>query len=338
MKPFFNLKSGDAAFLLLFASELTFYLLILQTGIVEMHHSNMREIWMVPVGGVIGIIGSIFLYKERQWHVPVMLFFQLLLSFGYTHSNGVELFFFGLISGVTAPLLIARIDKFVVVVIALSISYAYGTYHFQVAADERMFIALFLSFVSFGASLFAKMGTERKSVEGFEMQSALTIFFWLILDAALFETLSRDSAMHIWGEASFTWTIIAFHLLGVLSAYKLRKWRHNNLAMLLLFALTYGIYTLELQVGLSIVYPFVISYYNVIILRRLMRIRYPELALIALSLWGASGLGLMIALSGTLTAAWLVLVLLGIIYFLQRNSYETLSFSLSIRRFMAHGS
>jgi len=339
MKPLLNTKLANSAFLLLFASELTFYLLILQTGIVEIHHSDMREIWMVPVGGILGIISSIFFYKERQWLVPAVLLIQLLLVFGYTQANGFELFLLGLISGITAPLLIARIDSFLLVAVALSLSYAYGTYHFHVPADERTFIAVFLSTVAFTASLFSQMGRIRKAVQGLEVKGSITLFLWLVLDAALFETLSRDTVMGIWGEASFTWSIVIFHLIGVIAAYRFRDYAHNNLAILLLFATTYLFYTLGEQTVLTVIYPFVISYYNVILLRRLIRIRYPELALIALSLWAASGIGLMIALSGEFIIAWAMLAVLGVIYLSQRNSHENISFSLfSFRRFVAHSS
>jgi hypothetical protein len=71
---------------------------------------------------------------------------------------------------------------------------------------------------------------------------------------------------------------------------------------------------MEWQWGLSIVYPFVISYYNVIILRVLMRLPYGLLAVMALSLWAASGLGLLVALSGSFIIAWVILTLLAIIH------------------------
>ena len=74
----------NIAFFFLFASEFTFYLLILQTGIVEYHHSMMTEIWMVPVGGILGIIASVFLYKDRQWLIPFLLFLQFLSQDDYT--------------------------------------------------------------------------------------------------------------------------------------------------------------------------------------------------------------------------------------------------------------
>jgi beta-carotene 15,15'-dioxygenase len=311
MKAHIKMQIPHFAFLLLFASEFTFYLLILQTGVVEYHHSIISEIWMVPVGGVLGIMTSILLHEERQWLIPFLLFAQLILVLDYAHADGMELFLLGLISGLTAPMLIARIDRLWLVVLALVLSYAYGTYYFDVPASDRTNIALLLSAVAFAASLFSKMKKLSIKTNYITFYSAGNIFFWLLLDAVLFETLSRDSVMHIWGNDTFTWNIILFHMIGLSCAYLARDWKHNSSMLLALFALTFTLYSLGWQWALSIVYPFVISYYNVIILKSLMRLPYVLLAVMALSLWAASGLGLLVALSGSFAIAWAILSLLG---------------------------
>lgn len=311
MKAIIKMQIPNIAFLLLFASEFTFYLLILQTGVVEYHHSIMAEIWMVPAGGVLGILISVFLHEERQWLIPSLLFTQLLLVLDYAHANGIELFLLGLISGLTAPMLIARIDRLWLVVLALALSYAYGTYYFDVPASERTNIALFLSAVAFIASLFSQMKKLSIKTDQITFYGAGNIFFWLLLDAVLFETLSRDSVMHIWGEDAFTWNIILLHMVGLIAAYTARDWKHNSSMLIVLFTLTFTLYALGWQWSLSIVYPFVISYYNVIILRSLMRLPYVLLSVMALSLWAASGLGLLVALSGSFTLAWVILTALG---------------------------
>ena len=311
----------EIAFSVLFASELTFYLLILQTGIVEYHHSDLHEIWMVPAGGVLGIVASIFAYRHRGWLVPLLLFGQTLLSFGYTDDSGVEMFAFGLISGLTAPLLIARIDRFITVMVALGGSYLVGTYYFDLPPDSRTAIAVTLSAVAFWASLFSRMGMPRHQRTTGSLPTTAVIFFWLILDAALFETLLRDPGMHIWGEAPYTPVIVAFHLIGVAVAFKLREWRHSDLFILFFFLLAYATYTLKFQLLLSAVYPFVISFYNVIILDRFRNLHYPNLAVAALSLWIASGFGLMIALDRFIGVAWAVLALLALIHLTQRRLY-----------------
>ena len=211
-------------------------------------------------------------------------------------------------------MLIARIDRFWVVVAALALSYTYGTYYFDVPAIKRTDIALFLSMIALFSSLFSQMKRVKKITTYISFYSAGSIFLWLLLDAALFETLSRDSLMSLWGDDTFTWNIIVFHIIGLLVAYKARDWKHNHTFLLALFALTFSLYTLEFQGALSIVYPFVISYYNVIILRVLMRLPYVLLAMMALSLWMASGLGLLVALSESFIIAWIILMVLAFIH------------------------
>ena len=314
IKLFLEKKVATFAFLLLFASEFTYYLLILQTGIVEYHHSMISEIWMVPLGGMLGIVSSVFLYKERHWLIPLLLFAQLLLSFEYAVANGFELFLLGLISGLTAPMLIARIENLWVVVSALALSYAFGTYVFDIAAIERTNIALLLSLVALLASLFSQMDRSNHKEATLSVYNMGNVFLWLLLDASLFETLSRDAVMHLWGDASFTWIIILFHILGLLFAFGLRDSKYNDKILLGLFVVTYLTYASASQTVLSMVYPFVISYYNVIILRKLISLSYVNLAVVSLSLWGASGLGLMIALSHTFLIAWGVLFLLALNY------------------------
>ena len=301
------------AFLLLFASEFTYYLLILQTGIVEYHHSVLAEIWMVPVGGMLGIVLSVSLHKERVWLMPFLLFMQLILSFSYASANGLELFGLGLLSGLTAPMLIYRIQNVWFVVVALALSYTFGTAMFHVAAIERTNIALFLTLIALLSSFFAQMKISKiVKMKNASLYTMVSVFFWLLLDATLFETLSRDSFMHLWGQSSFTAIIIASHIVGLIVAYSLRVWKHTDLALLGLFALTYTVYSTGDPLTLSLVYPFVISYYNVIILNKLSQLHYLPLAIISLALWGASGLGLMIALSHTFVLAWIVLGILAL--------------------------
>jgi len=262
------------------------------------------------MGGIIGIITSVFAHQERQWLVPILLLMQPLLSLHYATANGVELFFLGLISGLTAPMLIARIDKFWIAIVALAVSYTYGTYYFDIPAIDRGQIPLFLSSIALIASLFAQMQNLKKSRLHPTIYSIGSIFLWLLLDASLFETLSRDSKMHLWGEKIFIWNIVIFHIVGLVIAYKAISWRHNHSAILVLFVLTYALYSLGWQWALSMVYPFVISYYNVIILRELTHLPYALLAIMALSLWGASGLGLFVALEENFMIAWAILLLL----------------------------
>jgi hypothetical protein len=314
MKYFVKTNLPIIAFLLLFTAEFTYYLLILQTGIVEYHHSDISEIWMIPLGGILGIIASIFLYTMRHWLIPSLLFVQLLISFDYTVANGFELFILGVISGLTAPILIAHIDKFWVVLVSLALSYSFGTYVFEVVAIERTNIALILSSVALLASFFSQMNRSNTKKGKISLYSMGNVFLWLLLDASLFETISRDSVMQLWGEASFVWIIIFSHIVGLYVAFRFRNLQHNDKVLIGLFFITYLTYESNLPWALSIVYPFVISYYNVIILQKLISLSYVNLAVVSLSLWGASGLGLFIALSHSFLIAWIVLFLLAFNY------------------------
>jgi len=305
---------ADIAFLILFAAEFTYYLLILQTGVVEYHHSIISEIWMVPVGGILGIVLSVALFYKREALMPWLLFLQLLLSFAYAEANGMALFLLGLISGLTAPMLLYRIDKLYIATIALGVSYFIGTMFFDIPAHERTTVAVALSVAALAGSFFAQTGRKKTVLrQTVSIYMILTVFLWLLLDAALFETLSRDTLMHLWGCDTYRWHIILFHSLGLLAAYALRRWRHTDVAMIVLFLLAYTAYSMHNREMLSIVYPFVISYYNVAILYRLMHLGYLPLAVVSLGLWGASGLGLFIALLQVFTAAWIMLALLAVV-------------------------
>lgn len=306
-----HLSFKTYAFLLLFAAEFTYYLLILQTGIVTYHHSVLSQIWMVPAGGMLGIVLSVLVHNKRAWFLPLLLLVQLILSLDYADANALELFGLGLISGLTAPMLLFRIDRLWVAVAALALSYAFGTAMFHVEAINRTGIALFLTLLALGASFFAAMGeTKRADKRNISLFTMAKIFVWLLLDAALFETLSRDAVMHLWGNETYTPILIVSHLVGVAVAYHLHDWKRTDAVLLLLFVMTYAAYSSGSSLVLSLVYPFVISYYNVIILDKFRKLHYLPLALMSLSLWGASGLGLLIALSHSFFIAWIVLLLL----------------------------
>ncbi|WP_201352867.1 hypothetical protein [Hydrogenimonas urashimensis] len=310
MKYIFSVPLSTVAFLLLFSAEFGYYLLILQTGIVQYHHSILSEIWTMPVGGMVGLVWSVKLYPNRHWLMPSLLFLQLILSLYYASANELALFLLGLISGLTAPILIAMVPRLWVAVVALAFSYIFSTYVFDVPAIDRTFIALLLSAVAFGASLLSDVQTEAGKHGTVSFHDLRNIFLWLLLDATLFETLSRDVVMHLWGDEGFVFTIIVFHLVGLVVAYHMRSHRHNNALLLVFFALTYVAYASGSRYSLSVIYPFVISYYNVVILAKLIHLPYPKIAVASSSLWAASGLGLLIALSHTFVIAWIVLAAL----------------------------
>jgi len=288
-----NINLAEIAFITLFFAETSYYLLIMQTGIVECFHSDMSKLWMIPVGGVLGIL-TMFSVKERSFVVLVALFFQTLLMFFYPTFSGLTLFILGFLSGLVAPYLIYQLRTLQQVLIVLGLAYLLGTFAVTIPAEHRGLLAIVLSMVALFSSYFVTPLEEKEQKE-LKLSTYITIFLWLVLDATLFETLSRSSGA-IWGRDAFTLTISVFHLVGLFIGYKLHQFRYNNLVILTLFALSYLAFTLNLSYFLAIVYPIVISYYNVIILKHFMRLSFEHLTLVSVSLWVSAGAGLGMAL------------------------------------------
>ena len=91
------------------ASELCYYLLIAQTGIVEYFSSNLFLIAPLPVGGVIGSL--LISYINVKNKVTLFLIAQLILSFIYPNYNFLTLFILGFIVGSMAPRVINEVKK-----------------------------------------------------------------------------------------------------------------------------------------------------------------------------------------------------------------------------------
>jgi len=161
-------------------------------------------------------------------------------------------------------------------------------------------MALFFTVVALiSVHFLPSFSTSQKRRDGYFDYSILAMMtLWVFLDSALFETLSRDMFIPIW-RGGYSNEIISFHILGVIVAlfYKMRK-REKEFFILSLFALSYLLFFLQEALLLSVVYPFVISYYNVVILQNLTKVK--DFRMIALSMifigWIASGAGLLVAL------------------------------------------
>jgi hypothetical protein len=105
--------------------------------------------------------------------------------------------------------------------------------------------------------------------------------------------------MSIWRNG-YTIEIALFHVIGVVSAliFKLDK-NKKELLILTLLGISYLSYLLEQALFLSMVYPFVISYYNVAILQTLIKKDLKTIAIYMIFIgWMASGLGLFVAIEG----------------------------------------
>ncbi len=180
-----NISFATLAFVLLFFTETSYYLLILQTGIVDYFHSDITQIWMIPLGGILGIL-TIVTVQNRSLIVSIALAFQTLLMFLYPHFNGYMLFILGFLSGLVAPYLIFQLQTLNEIVVILALAYLLGTFAINIAPEQRGELAIVLSLVALFASYFV-IPISKKDSE-IELKPYFTIFFWLVLDATLFES------------------------------------------------------------------------------------------------------------------------------------------------------
>lgn len=287
--------------LVIFVSfELCYYLLIAQTGIVEIFHSNLMIIGYLPAGGIIGSFLSSHINIQTKYKVYGLLCLQLAMTFFYPELNSIELFLLGIAVGGMAPLIIHELKKAnsIDLVLALCISYTAGTLLFNTDPSQRMGLAVLLTVIAFCGYMFLNTTTKQNPIQLNAQYPLWMMVLWVFLDSALFETLSRDIAIPIW-RGGYTFEIVLFHIVGVIAAiyFKIEK-TEKPIFILVLFSLSYMFYFLREPLLLSVVYPFVISYYNVVILQSLTQQK--SLKNLGISMvfigWIASGMGLMIAL------------------------------------------
>ncbi|SKB47526.1 hypothetical protein [Malaciobacter marinus] len=281
------------------AFELCYYLLIAQTGIVEHFSSNIFVIAPLPIGGVIGSVLAYYIKITNQNKIFSFLLIQLAVSFFYPNLNGILLFILGVSVGALAPLLINELKKAssLQLGLALGISYTVGTFMFTYDASKRGSIAIVFTIITIIASLFLNQKENKDLTSNNYSYSLFVMVLWIFLDSTLFETLSRDLSTSIWRDG-FTLEIIIFHLIGVVSAFyiKIEK-TQKELLILTLFALSYLFYFLHEAFILSLVYPFVISFYNVVILQTIVKKDLKILGIYMVFIgWAASGAGLFVAL------------------------------------------
>lgn len=310
------------ALTLFIAFELCYYLLIAQTGIVEYFASNIFLIAPLPIGGVIGSLLSFYIKISNQKKITIFLLMQLILTFFYPNFSMALLFLLGISVGALAPLMINELKKATILELgfALSISYGVGTMLFNYDAAKRETIAIIFTLIVLLCSTQLPKLKELKSNNRFESYSLFIMVLWIFLDSALFETLSRDLNVPIW-RGGYSFEIVAFHILGVITALKFKIQKlEKELFIIILFALSYLFYFLQEPLLLSIVYPFVISFYNVTILQSLLKRELKSLAIYMVFIgWAASGLGLFVALEN-LTLFVPIVFLLSLIKVLNTQS------------------
>lgn len=299
---FLKISLAQIALIIFISSELSYYLLIAQTGIVEYLSSDIFAIAPLPIGGVLGSLLTYYLKISNKSKISLFLFLQLIMSFFYPNLSILMLFILGISVGALAPLLINELKKasLIDLGLALCFSYVLGTFLFSYEASLRGNLAIVLSTLTIISSyLLPKRKTPSENLENYQEFSLFIMVLWVFLDSTLFETLSRDITISIWRDG-YSFEIALFHIIGVFVAlkYKIQK-QIKELFIILLFALSYLFYFLEEPFLLSLVYPFVISYYNVAILKTIIKKDLKVISIFMIFIgWIASGLGLIIALIG----------------------------------------
>ncbi|MDZ7818005.1 MAG: hypothetical protein U5K55_05055 [Aliarcobacter sp.] len=296
--------------ILFIASELCYYLLIAQTGIVEYFSSNIFLIAPLPIGGIIGSLLVSYIKIDNVNKISIFLIIQLLMSFIYPSYNFLTLFILGIAVGSLAPLIINEIKKTSLVELgfALCISYVTGTFLFNYDVSQRGFIAITLTLVTLITSRFLPQNEEKNSYNS--NHSLFLMVLWVFLDSALFESLSRDISVSIWRDG-FTLEIALFHIIGVVCAlyFKIER-NQKELFIITLFALSYLFYFLREGFILSLIYPFVISYYNVVILQTIAKKDFKTITFYMVFIgWIASGAGLFVALGNLILFVPIVLLI-----------------------------
>ncbi|QOY54570.1 hypothetical protein HUE87_12020 [Candidatus Sulfurimonas marisnigri] len=289
---------------LLLGFELSYYLLIVQTGVVAYYNSDLIILFPMFVGGIFGTILS-----GRSWgkidnpiyKIMIALALQLLLSLTYPEYNIFTLGLLGLAVGLMAPLgiYLFKVKQSNQLLLALAIAYISGTYFYTSDVDGRLLLAIIFSFVALISAILLKnykVDTDAKLLS-LSFVSYAPLILWILLDSTLFETLSRHNELDIW--SNHTLMIGIFHVVGLLAAYLItvtKKKQHIIIAVL--FFGSYSLFYLKMPLMLAMLYPFTISYYNVTVFRALSKeMSLPKLAFIMVFVgWIASGLGLSLAL------------------------------------------
>jgi len=301
------------ALILFIASELCYYLLIAQTGVVEYFSSDIMAIAPLPIGGMVGSFLTYYLKISNKNKIAIFLTLQLSMSFFYPNFSIYTLFILGISVGALAPLLINELKKAKAIDLglALSISYVVGTLFFNYEASLRGTLAIGLTLIPLICLFFLP---KKKLFSTIKVEYSLFIMvLWVFLDSALFETLSRDINISIWRDG-YTLEIVLFHIIGVFTALKYQLNRnHKELLIIVLFAFSYLLYFLQEAFILSLIYPFVISYYNVAILQTILKKGLKAIAVYMVFIgWVASGAGLFVALNG-LTLFVPIVLLIGVL-------------------------
>jgi len=295
------------------ASQLLYYLLIVQTGVVGAFDSHIHDIFTLPIGGVMGsLLSAYWRHENLRQELFFMFAIQIIVSWYYPNYSLGLLLLLGFIVGYTTPLLlhIFKSQSRLVLSLGMAISYAIGTALYDYPFAQRGTIAVALPMISIIALHFSHLQKISVSqTEVFPVLAVVSMMLWIFADSALFETLSRSHYLDVWSH--FTLLVIAAHLFGVYLAYRFGKsLQESHWIIFGLFVASYGMYYASSALGLAIIYPIAISYYNVLLFSKLIEMH--DIRLIGISMvgvgWIATSIANLIALDQMLWIAAIILV------------------------------
>ncbi|MDD5052208.1 MAG: hypothetical protein PHO27_05680 [Sulfuricurvum sp.] len=302
------------------ASQLLYYLLIAQTGVVGAFDSHIHDLFTLPIGGILGSLLSAY-WRHHGIRMELCFLFgiQMMISWFYPNYSLGMLLVLGFVVGYTTPLLlyIFRYQSKRQLAFGLAISYAIGTALYTYPFLERGTIAIVLPLISVAALRFSnlKFAVPVQEHKPFNLGTVGIMMLWIFTDSALFETLSRSDGMDIWSQNAVI--IISSHLLGVYLAYRYGKDLLSQTKVIwILFVMSYILYWLREPILLSVIYPIVISYYNVLLFQALIKIgdiRWIALSMVGVG-WVAASMANGVALEQQLWVAAAVLGVFGILY------------------------
>ena len=300
------------------ASQLLYYLLIVQTGVVGAFHSHIHDIFTLPIGGVLGsLLSAYWRHINPRQELCYMFGLQMIISWYYPDYSLGILLVLGFVVGYTTPLLLhifSSQSRFHLS-LGMAISYAIGTALYAYPFEKREYIAVLLPIISAGALHFSKFQKKRRhETITFPWQTVALMMLWIFADSALFETLSRSAHMDIWGH--LTLLIITSHLAGVYLAYRYGRSLYESRWIIWgLFVASYGLYYFGQGLSLAIVYPITISYYNVLLFSKLIEMH--DTRLIGISMvgigWIATSAANLVAFNHMLLIAGVILLMGGIV-------------------------
>ncbi len=301
------------------SSQLLYYLLIAQTGVVGAFNSHIHDLYTLPIGGVIGALASaIWRHHGLKQELCFLFGIQMMISWFYPNYSLGMLFALGFVVGYTTPLLLYIFGSQgkLQLSLGLAISYTIGTALYTYPFMERDDIAVILPLISVAALRFAQL-KHVVHVEhvSFPWRLIGVMMLWIFADSALFETLSRSGNMDIWSK--YTLLIITSHLAGVYLAYRYGDGLVKQSPIILgLFAVSYLLFWLKEPLLLAVIYPVVISYYNVLLFYKLIQmgnIRTIALSMIGVG-WIAASAANAVALEHQLWIAAVILGLFALVY------------------------